>query len=180
MSTIRIAGYKKHSFVDGPGIRFVVFTQGCPHACPGCHNPETWDTRGGTLTDTAEIIDALKQTHYLDGLTISGGEPLLQPAAVTEIAEAARMLGLNVWLYTGYTYEQITGGLAGAGTRAVLDAVDVLVDGRFIYSRLIDHTQVSAPAWRGSSNQRLIDVRQSLIAGCVNLYQERGNAQIAL
>ena len=174
VSILRIAGYKKHSFVDGPGVRFALFTQGCPHGCPGCHNPETWDERGGLLTDTEEIIGILRSTHYLDGITISGGEPLMQPLAVREIAEEAQALGLGVWMYTGWTFEQILEGHAGSAALQVLEEVDVLVDGRFIISRAYGGISDGTPVWCGSSNQRLIDVRQSLIAGHVVLYRERG------
>ncbi|MBQ6734114.1 MAG: anaerobic ribonucleoside-triphosphate reductase activating protein [Lachnospiraceae bacterium] len=174
VSILRIAGYKKHSFVDGPGVRFALFTQGCPHGCPGCHNPETWDERGGLLTDTEEIIGILRSTHYLDGITISGGEPLMQPLAVREIAEEAQALGLGVWMYTGWTFEQILEGHAGSAALQVLEEVDVLVDGRFIVSRAYGGISDGTPVWCGSSNQRLIDVRQSLIAGHVVLYRERG------
>ena len=160
MSVLKIAGYKKHSFVDGPGVRFTVFTQGCPHACPGCHNPETWDTEGGFPIETEDLISLIRSTKYLDGVTLSGGDPLLQAAACAEIVRAVREEGLSVWMYTGYTYEQIRDGVAGNDAIRALREIDVLVDGRFIQSR-----RDASVLWRGSSNQRLIDVQASLAQG---------------
>lgn len=113
MSTVRISGSKKHSSVNGPGVRYVLFFQGCPHHCPGCQNPETHDPVGGTERSVADVIQEILQTKYLDGLTFSGGDPLLQPEAVIEIAKAAKNAVLNIWLYTGWTFEQIQNGAAG-------------------------------------------------------------------
>ena len=160
MSVLKIAGYKKHSFVDGPGVRFTVFTQGCPHACPGCHNPETWDAEGGFPIETEDLVSLIRSTKYLDGVTLSGGDPLLQAAACAEIVRAVREEGLSVWMYTGYTYEQIRDGVAGNDAIRALREIDVLVDGRFIQSR-----RDASVLWRGSSNQRLIDVQASLAQG---------------
>lgn len=160
MSAIRICGIKKHSFVDGPGTRFTLFTQGCPHHCPGCHNPETADVNGGILTDTSDIINQLRETKYLDGLTLSGGDPFLQGRAICEIARAAGSFALTVWAYTGWTFEELMRGEAGNEAKLALHEIDVLVDGRFMKNLIHE-----APIWRGSSNQRLIDVRMSLQTG---------------
>ena len=147
----RIAGLVPESFVDGDGIRFAIFFQGCLRNCEGCHNPETHAPDGGHLVDTAEIIDALKKNPLLDGITLTGGEPLLQLDAATELARSAKSFGLSVWCYTGFAFEELT-----ADAQKLLDNVDVLIDGAFIESlRDIDLQ------FRGSSNQRIIDVKKT-------------------
>lgn len=161
MPILRIAGCRKHSSVNGPGIRFVLFTQGCPHHCPGCHNPETWDPEDGAEISDEALLADITGTKYLDGITISGGEPLLQAGALLPLAEAVAGTGLTIWMYTGYTFEQVMAGDAGADAVKLLQYTDVLVDGRYIASRKED-----AGIWRGSSNQRLIDVPESLRSGC--------------
>lgn len=157
MNTVRIAGSKKHSSVNGPGVRYVLFLQGCPHHCPGCQNPETHDPAGGTERNVDEVIQDILQTKYLDGLTFSGGDPLMQPEAVIAIAGAAKKAGLNIWLYTGWTFEQIQTGAAGEKAKEALMLLDVLVDGPFVEKR-----KTGNAIWRGSDNQRLIDAPQSL------------------
>lgn len=152
---IRIAGTVNDSIVDGPGIRFTVFTQGCPHHCAGCHNPQTHDFTGGREADTSEIIRMFRKNSLLDGITLSGGEPFCQSNACLEIAKAAHASNLNVWAYSGYTYEEIISGPAEWGT--LLQEVDVLVDGRFMLDR-----KTLECRFRGSSNQRLIDVKSSM------------------
>jgi len=160
---IRIAGIVNDSIVDGPGFRLSVFTQGCIHGCPGCHNPKTHDFNGGYDIDTDAIILQAKENILLDGVTLSGGEPFCQSAACTEIARGAKRLGLNVWCYSGYTYEEL---LAGEDDqRALLQEIDVLVDGRFEIEKKTLNCR-----FRGSSNQRLIDVQASLKTGEVVLY----------
>lgn len=156
----RIAGRIKHSSVDGPGVRYVIFFQGCFHHCAECQNPETWDVNGGTETDPEDIITDLRQTKLLDGITFSGGDPLLHPAEVERIARAAHEMGLTVWCYTGWTYEQILNGAAGPKAIEALSSIDVLVDGPFV--RALKSREC---LYRGSSNQRLIDVPASLQAG---------------
>lgn len=155
---IRIAGIAEDSIVDGPGIRMTVFVQGCPHHCPGCHNPDTHDFSGGSEMDIAEIIDRMRENILLDGVTLSGGEPFCQCAPCTEIARAAHDAGLNVWIYSGYTFEELASGRDEQ--RMLLQNADVLVDGRF----LLAQRTLEFP-WRGSFNQRLIDVPASLKAG---------------
>lgn len=156
----RIAGTVRHSSVDGPGVRFVIFFQGCPHHCPGCQNPDTWNPAGGEEISVDELIEELEGTKYLDGVTLSGGDPFLQPEAAMAAADAARKKGLSVWAYSGWTYEELASGAAGAGAREALGHIDVLVDGPFKQEFLSREC-----LYRGSSNQRLIDVPASLAAG---------------
>ncbi len=155
---IRISGIVNDSVVDGPGFRLAVFTQGCPHHCAGCHNPQTHDFEGGREIDTQEIIEKLRGNPLLDGITLSGGEPFCQGAACAELASAAHALGLNVWTYSGYTYEQLLAG--DAEQRALLAETDVLVDGPFVLPQ-----RTLELRFRGSANQRLIDVKASAAAG---------------
>ena len=154
---IRIAGITEDSIVDGPGLRLTVFLQGCPHHCKGCHNPETWDYFGGKLVDTDDIIAMMDRNPILDGLTLSGGEPLLQTADCFRLVKEAKKRGLNVWCYTGYTWEVAS---TVTNVQALLRFVDVLVDGPFIESQ-----RTLELSWRGSRNQRLIDVQESLRQG---------------
>lgn len=152
---IRIAGLVNDSIVDGPGFRFTVFTQGCPHACPGCHNPQTHAFDGGKDAETEEIIAKFQKNPLLDGITLSGGEPFCQSEACAEIAKAAKESGLNVWVYSGYTFETLISGKAE--WKVLLNHADVLVDGRFeLEQRTLELR------FRGSKNQRLIDVQASL------------------
>ena len=161
---IRIAGVEPESIVDGPGYRFAIFVQGCPHACPECHNPETHDFEGGKTVDTAEIITHLGKNPLVRGLTLSGGEPMLKAEALCEIAEAARARGMNVWCYTGYTLEELDAANDPAQQR-LLGLIDVLVDGPYIASR-----RSLTLAFCGSSNQRLIDMKKTRETGSIALY----------
>ena len=161
---IRLAGVVPESIVDGPGYRYAVFVQGCPHGCPGCHNPQTHDPEGGYLADTSEIIDKLGRNPLVRGVTLTGGEPMLQAGTLLEVAQAAREKGLSVWCYTGFTLEQLLS--EGRSDRlALLDAVDVLVDGPYIaHERSLDLL------FCGSRNQRLIDMKRTLAAGEIVLF----------
>ena len=158
--TARIAGTVRHSSVDGPGVRYVVFFQGCPHHCPECQNPETWDPAGGEEVSLEDLTEDLRATRYLDGVTLSGGDPFLQPEAAMAVADAGREMGLNVWAYTGWTFEALLDGAAGQKARELLGHLDVVVDGPFRRELLSKEC-----LFRGSSNQRLIDVPASLAAG---------------
>ncbi|MEA4805674.1 anaerobic ribonucleoside-triphosphate reductase activating protein [Acetobacterium wieringae] len=154
-SQIRIAGVVKESIVDGPGIRFVVFAQGCPHQCEGCHNPATHDLSGGHLVAIDTIIAEMKKNPLLDGITLSGGEPFLQSAGFSELARCAQAAGYHVMTYTGYTYETLTAKNDQEWLR-LLKYTDLLVDGRF------EAEQKSLLLkFRGSHNQRIIDVKKS-------------------
>lgn len=175
--TVRIAGQVKHSAVDGPGVRYTLFMQGCPHNCKACQNPETHDPDAGIERDLDEVIDEILSTRFLDGITLSGGDPFMQPEASLEIAKAAKGAGLDVWAYTGWTFEQLT-GLSEEGIRPpeqakdVLAYVDVLVDGRYVDALHVDDDKRQECMWRGSTNQRLIDVQKSLTSGSVVEYEE--------
>ena len=158
--TARVAGTVRHSSVDGPGVRYVVFFQGCTHHCPGCQNPETWDPGAGEEISLEDLIAEMEGTRYLDGVTLSGGDPLLQPEAAAAVADAAHAKGLNVWCYTGWTFEALLQGAAGEGAIRALRHIDVLVDGPFRRELLSKEC-----IYRGSTNQRLIDVAASLRAG---------------
>ena len=158
---MRIAGTVQDSIVDGPGFRFVVFTQGCELRCEGCHNPATWEKDGGVDTTVGELIKDMLGNPLTDGLTLSGGEPFLQAAECEKLAAAARENGLNVWAYTGSTFEElVVKAESEPPVGALLECVDVLVDGPF---RLAERTL--SLKWRGSRNQRVLDLRKSLEAG---------------
>ena len=166
---IRLAAdLQTDSIVDGPGLRAVIWTQGCGHHCKGCQNPQTWDFNGGGLVPIDEVIKALDETEYQTGLTFSGGDPMYQPEACNEIAKYARKKGLDIWVYTGYTWEEV---LKLAEKKPIymefLKNTDVLVDGRFILKELDLNI-----LFRGSRNQRLIDVPKSLEKGKVVLFDE--------
>ena len=149
---LKIAGIVDDSIADGEGVRLTVFTQGCPHHCHGCHNPQTWSLDGGHEVDTEEVVQKLKENPLLSGITFSGGEPFLQPAPLAEIARAAHKLGLDVWSYTGFTLEELE---KRTDVQQLLNEVDVLVDGPYVEA-LRDLTL----RFRGSSNQRIIDLNE--------------------
>jgi anaerobic ribonucleoside-triphosphate reductase activating protein len=162
--TIRIADIVQDSIVDGRGIRMTIFTQGCPHHCRGCHNPHTHDPSGGREVAVTEILELMQSNPLLDGVTFSGGEPFEQIEAVKQLAHEAHRLRLNVWCYTGWTWEEI---MRDPHKRGLLAYIDVLVDGRF------DLKQRSLELkWRGSKNQRVIDVSESLFKNEVVLLEE--------
>ena len=158
--TIRIAGIESESIVDGPGFRFAVYTQGCPHGCPGCHNPQTHPFEGGKLAEPAKLLELAQSSPLNNGITLSGGEPFCQAHELAEFARLARDAGYGIWAYSGYTYEQLTGDNAPQGASELLDLVDVLVDGRFV-----QELSSYDASWKGSTNQRVIDVKRSAAAG---------------
>ena len=155
----RLSGLANDSIVDGPGLRLAGFMQGCPYDCPGCHNPQTHDPQGGREADTQEVFDLLDRNPLLDGLTLSGGEPMMQPEAAALMAAYAKEKGLNVWCYTGSTWEAIAKE-GDPAKRHLLSLVHVLVDGPFVQAE-----KSLELSWRGSRNQRLIDVPRSLASG---------------
>lgn len=158
---MRIAELVTDSIVDGKGLRLTVFVQGCPHHCTGCHNPQTHDFGGGREVETEVILKMLTENPLLDGITLSGGEPFCQALSCAQLARETKKLGRNVWTYTGYTYEQLVAE-ALPERLALLEATDVLVDGPF----LLAERTLELP-WRGSRNQRLIDMEQTRRTGRV-------------
>lgn len=205
-TTIRLFGTVNDSIVDGPGMRFSVFVQGCSHHCPGCHNPESWAFDAGEEVAIDDVVERIFENKLVSGVTLSGGDPFEQPAACAEIARRVKAAGRNVWVYTGYLYEDLlqriaalpdgvavavgAGADAGAGAdiataaneaakapsvaeRERLEAVrdllayaDVLVDGPFVQAK-----RSLGLKYRGSSNQRLIDMNKTRKAGRVVLWQ---------
>lgn len=162
---MRIAGLVQDSIVDGPGFRFSVFTQGCPHGCEGCHNPESHDINGGREITEDEVIRQLLHNPLTDGVTLTGGEPFLQAAACVKIAQVAKNAGLNVWAYSGWTFEELLASPDDT-VRGLLALVDVLVDGKFVLAE-----RSLKLRWRGSRNQRLVDVPKSLAQGTAVLLE---------
>ena len=157
---IRLAApLQPDSIVDGEGIRTVLWTQGCIHNCQGCHNPSTHSFDDGALIDVEDIKEELSTLRFQDGITLSGGDPFCQPEAVAEIAEYSKSIGLNVWCYTGYTFENlILMSKSNKNIKKLLDNIDVLVDGKFELAKRSLNC-----AFRGSTNQRLIDVKKSFV-----------------
>jgi anaerobic ribonucleoside-triphosphate reductase activating protein len=157
---MRICDTVQDSIVDGPGLRCTVFFQGCAQNCPECHNPQTHDPLGGRLVTPDQLIEQIRRNPILSGVTLSGGEPFLQASEAAVLARGAHALGLDVWCYSGFTWEQLTAPQAPVSWGELLAELDTLVDGPFIYElRSMDLM------WRGSKNQRLIDVPQSLARG---------------
>lgn len=158
---MRVAGRTQDSIVDGPGLRYVVFAQGCELACTGCHNVATQPLAGGEDIPVPTLIAEMRDNPLLTGLTLSGGEPTRQPAAAAHLAEAARHDGLDVWCYSGYRVEALLRHSRHVPQLArLLAAIDVLVDGPFVIAR----RSLTLP-WRGSTNQRLVDIPATLAAG---------------
>ncbi len=211
--SLRIAGKLAHSSVNGPGVRYVLFLQGCPHHCKGCQNPETHDPLGGEEMSAEAVLKEIQGTRYLDGVTFSGGDPLMQADALIPVLKGLREAEapglsqaspLSIWLYTGWTWEQILAGAAGEAAIRALKYLDVIVDGRFeesLSAAALEHTgaapispdttspdttpqdttsrgtaspDITPPdlKWRGSTNQRLIDVPKSLEMEQLVLFRE--------
>lgn len=157
---LRIAGTVNDSIVDGPGIRFTIFVQGCPHDCKGCHNPHTHDFEGGTIVDTDELFEKIKSNPLLDGVTFSGGEPFCHAQALSGLGRQIKELGLDIITYTGYTFEQLYEKRQENCWSELLEVTDFLIDGPFILEQKDWEIK-----FRGSSNQRYIDCQASLLAG---------------
>lgn len=155
---IRIANIINDSIVDGPGIRLTVFVQGCVHSCHNCHNPSTHDLNGGELIDTDEIIEMLSDNPLLDGITFSGGEPLLYAEELSKIAEKAKEMNLNVIVYTGYLWEEIMESFSKYAP--LINKTDYVIDGVFV-----ENLKSLEIKFRGSKNQRIINVQESLKNG---------------
>ena len=157
---LRIAGTVNDSIVDGPGIRFTIFVQGCPHNCKGCHNPQTHDFNGGIIISTEVLLEKIKGNPLLDGVTFSGGEPFCQAQALASLGKEIKKLGLNIVTYTGYTFEKLFESRDQNNWDELLKVTDILIDGPFILEQKDWEIK-----FRGSSNQRYIDCQESIKQG---------------
>ena len=153
-----LAGIVEDSIVDGPGIRCTIFGQGCPHRCPGCHNPETWTFGCGTPMEEERLVEIVKANPLCRGVTFSGGEPFAQAEAFAKLAKLLKAKGYEVASYSGYTFEELLRGTEAQ--KALLSSIDILIDGRFIQAQ-----KSLEIAFRGSRNQRILDVKKSLAEG---------------
>lgn len=154
-TVLRVCGIEPESIVDGPGFRYVLFLQGCPHRCPGCHNPESWSYDGGYDMTVGEIYDEIKSRHKLRGVTFSGGEPFEQVPALLELAKIVKKDGYTLMAYSGYTLEELR-DRKDPETDELLGLLDILVDGRYIEAK-----RNLTLLYRGSENQRVIDMRKT-------------------
>ena len=155
---LNLAGVQTDSIVDGPGIRTTYFCQGCPHHCEGCHNPETWPFAGGTPMDTDALAEIAVSNPLCRGVTFSGGEPFAQAEGFLELAKVLKAKGYEIASYSGYTFEQLLRGTPAQ--RALLEHIDVLIDGPFVLAE-----KSLELVFRGSKNQRILDVPKSLQSG---------------
>ena len=187
MSNLRIYGFSNESFVDGPGIRVVVFVQGCDNACEHCHNPDSWDMAGGQEHSVKDIIKKIRKAagrtkenvlplatsskskkanhKKVTGVTFSGGEPFLQAGNLAEVGQAAKKLGLDITTYTGHTYEELS-MRPDEGTKALLAVTDYLIDGPYIHAQRDINLK-----FRGSKNQRIIDMNKTRQEGKIVLHE---------
>jgi anaerobic ribonucleoside-triphosphate reductase activating protein len=160
---IRVCGITRESVVDGPGLRAVVYVQGCLHGCRGCHNPSTWDCAGGYELDLSEIVFEIRPNKLLRGLTISGGEPFLQAGMCAQLARRVKAAGMDIVTYTGYTWEELSElALQDQGVAEFLDETDILIDGPYL-----EEEKDLSLSFRGSRNQRIIDLPATRKAGKV-------------
>ena len=167
-STLRLAGVVRESIVDGPGIRFVVFCQGCPHHCENCHNKETHNFLGGFDCEIEKIVAAIDQNPLLSGVTFSGGEPVCQPEGFLSLAKEIKARNLDIIMYSGYTFEQIMEiSRKNQALKELTGYIDTLIDGQY------DHTQRDLTLmFRGSRNQRVIKLKESVEKGQLILSDE--------
>ena len=154
---LNVSGLISDSIVDGPGIRTTIFSQGCPHHCPGCHNPETWDFGCGTDVEVERLVEIVRSNPLCRGVTFSGGEPFAQPEGFARLARLLKEKGYEVASYTGYTFEELLEG--SEAQKDLLRTLDILIDGPFLLAE-----KSLELAFRGSKNQRILDVKKSLAA----------------
>lgn len=165
----RLAGIQKDTIVDGPGIRLSLYFQGCSHCCPGCHNPETHDPAGGSSFSTGELISLVDNCPGIDGVTLSGGEPFEQAAAAATMAAAIEERALNLVLYSGYYFEELLAkSIKDHHVKALLKSGWLLIDGPFI-----EEEKDLTLAFRGSRNQRLIDLPRSMAASVPVIFERK-------
>ena len=155
---LELSGIVSDSIVDGPGIRTAIFSQGCPHHCPGCHNPETWEFGCGTKIPVEAVVEIVESNPLCRGVTFSGGEPFAQAAGFAKLAGLLKEKGYEVASYSGFTFEELLKG--SDDQKALLSSIDSLIDGRFVLAQ-----KSLEIAFRGSRNQRILDVKKSLAEG---------------
>lgn len=155
--TLRVAGVIEESIVDGPGLRFVLFLQGCRTHCKGCQNPQTWDFEGGTAVSAEDILNRIQGDPLVHGITFSGGEPFEQAAALVPLAEELKRRGYHLMAFSGYTFEQL---LEKPSCCDLLSLLDLLVDGPFV-----EEQKSLELRFRGSRNQRILNMEASRNAG---------------
>jgi anaerobic ribonucleoside-triphosphate reductase activating protein len=155
---LNLSGIVQDSIVDGPGIRTTIFCQGCPHHCPGCHNPETWAFGRGTDMEEERLLEIVKENPLCRGVTFSGGEPFSQAAGYAKLAKLLKQEGYEVASYSGFTFEELLNGTDDQ--KKLLSAIDILIDGPFLQGE-----KSLEIAFRGSKNQRILDVPASLALG---------------
>ena len=155
---LKLSNFVTDSIVDGPGIRATVFCQGCPHHCEGCHNPQTWPFTGGTEVAVEDIFQKIRQNPLCRGVTFSGGEPFAQAEGYAKLGRLLKEAGYEVAAYTGYTFEQLLSGTKEQ--KGLLETLDILIDGPFVLTE-----RSLELSFRGSRNQRILDVPQSLAEG---------------
>lgn len=159
---MRILRIVEGTSVDGPGLRTAIYFSGCRHHCHGCHNPQSWDAGAGDEMSVEQVMTVIDENGF--SVTFTGGDPLYDVSEILPLAAAVKDRGLNLWCYTGYTFEQI---LDDRSLSRILNYADVIVDGRFD-----EQLRDIKLRFRGSSNQRLIDVKKSLESGSVKLYHD--------
>lgn len=168
VNTLNLAGIAKESIVDGPGFRFVVFCQGCPHGCPGCHNQNTHSFEGGKQTKITKILKAVDENPILQGVTFSGGEPFCQPEGLTSLAEGIKERKLDLAIFSGYTFEELTEkAKEDIWVQKLMEACDLLIDGRFQQAQ-----RDLSLKFRGSRNQRIINMKATRRQGKIVLAEE--------
>ena len=155
---LNLSGIVSDSIVDGPGIRTTIFSQGCPHHCEGCHNPETWDFGCGTDVPVEDLVDVVRSNPLCRGVTFSGGEPFAQAAGFAKLARLLKEQGYEVASYSGYTVEELLEG--SEAQKELLRSIDILIDGPFLMAE-----KSLEIVFRGSRNQRILDVKKSLAEG---------------
>ena len=157
--TLRVAGMIEESIVDGPGLRFVLFLQGCHMHCPGCQNPQTWDFEGGTPVVAQDILSRIQGDPLVHGITFSGGEPFEQAEALVPLAAELKLRGYHLMAFSGYTFEQL---VQKPECRGLLPLLDLLVDGPFL-----EEQKSLELRFRGSRNQRILNMEASRNAGWI-------------
>ncbi len=161
MSSLKVAGIENDSITDGPGLRLTLFVQGCPRSCPGCHNPQTQCFEGGVVMSTEQIFAKINSNPLLDGVTFSGGEPFVWAKELVPLAEQIKEKKLNLAVYTGYVFEELK---KVPNALKLLEFVDTLIDGPFVQEKRDYRLK-----FKGSTNQRIIDVQKTLKSGKVVL-----------